>query len=256
MTRFVLLSGLLMFLLFPVLSAGMDMFWSFPVDLPPDEFGNLLIDRISEKNGVKPVSFSHWTHRLRYTCRVCHFELEFNMKVNTSEITEAANKAGMFCGTSKCHDGKAAFGHEEPHCTKCHNGDRGYGKEKYSELSSLPKAEFGNKIDWVSALNRRLIRPVNYLSLKPSGDLRFRKTLSLEAEWANIPPAIFPHKSHIEWLDCNICHPDIFNIQKKTTKHFEMLRILKGEFCGVCHMTVAFPMRDCKRCHPGMRRTD
>jgi hypothetical protein len=29
-----------------------------------------------------------------------------------------------------------------------------------------------------------------------------------------------------------------------------MARILKREFCGVCHLTVAFPMNDCKRCHP------
>jgi hypothetical protein len=28
---------------------------------------------------------------------------------------------------------------------------------------------------------------------------------------------------------------------------------LAGEFCGVCHMTVAFPMNDCKRCHPAMK---
>ena len=28
-----------------------------------------------------------------------------------------------------------------------------------------------------------------------------------------------------------------------------MSRILKREFCGVCHLTVAFPMDDCKRCH-------
>jgi hypothetical protein len=37
--------------------------------------------------------------------------------------------------------------------------------------------------------------------------------------------------------------------KKKTTKHFSMDRILKGEFCGVCHLTVVFPMNDCKRCH-------
>jgi c(7)-type cytochrome triheme protein len=53
----------------------------------------------------------------------------------------------------------------------------------------------------------------------------------------------------VQWLDCNNCHPDNFNIKKKTTKHFSMERILKREFCGVCHLTVAFPMDDCKRCY-------
>ena len=32
-----------------------------------------------------------------------------------------------------------------------------------------------------------------------------------------------------------------------------MSAILNGEFCGVCHLTVAFPMDDCQRCHPGMK---
>ncbi|HWR58447.1 MAG TPA: hypothetical protein VN328_06135, partial [Thermodesulfovibrionales bacterium] len=32
--------------------------------MPPyDEFGNILISRTSEKNKVKPATFSHWSHR-------------------------------------------------------------------------------------------------------------------------------------------------------------------------------------------------
>jgi len=75
----------------------------------------------------------------------------------------------------------------------------------------------------------------------------------LEAEWERVPPAIFSHKNHTAWLTCSNCHPEIFNIQKKTTKHFEMKMNLVGEFCGVCHMTVAFPMSDCRACHPAMK---
>jgi hypothetical protein len=26
-----------------------------------------------------------------------------------------------------------------------------------------------------------------------------------------------------------------------------------GNFCGACHMLVAFPMNDCRRCHPQMQ---
>ena len=49
-------------------------------------------------------------------------------------------------------------------------------------------------------------------------------------------------------------HPRVLqNIQKKATKHFEMKMNLAGEFCGVCHMTVAFPMSDCRACHPAMK---
>jgi c(7)-type cytochrome triheme protein len=243
-----LFCGLLLFI--PAAESGGP--WELPPSVSPDEYGNLLINRTSEKNRVKPALFSHWVHRRKHTCRVCHFELEFNMKVNTTEITEAANRAGKYCGAGGCHDGKAAFGHDSPNCEKCHNGNREYGKKRFSELSIFPKTKFGNRINWVKALKKGMITPLNYLAVKPSEGIGYDKELLLEAEWSGIPPAVFPHKAHIQWLDCNNCHPEIFNIKKKTTKHFSMNRILQGEFCGICHLKVAFPMNDCKRCHPGM----
>jgi c(7)-type cytochrome triheme protein len=102
-------------------------------------------------------------------------------------------------------------------------------------------------------LEEKAISPARFLKVKPPPGISYDKTLELEAEWERVPPAIFPHKKHTAWLDCNNCHPEIFNIQKKTTKHFEMKRNLAGEFCGACHMTVAFPMSDCRRCHPAMK---
>ena len=175
------------------------------------------------------------------------------MKANTTEITEAANREGKYCGASGCHDGKASFGHKQPDCEKCHNGDKSYKIERFLELSRLPATSFGNKIDWVKALNNGLITPVNYLSIKPDADITFKETLVLESDWEETPPAIFPHKPHTWFLDCSNCHPDIFNIKKGGTKHFSMMANLEGEFCGVCHSNVAFPMNDCKRCHPAMR---
>ncbi|MBI5675419.1 MAG: hypothetical protein HZC48_06280 [Nitrospirae bacterium] len=239
-------------LLLPSAQGAENPFWNFPEAPPQEEYGNLLINRTSEKNGVKAATFSHWSHRLKYTCRVCHLELEFNMKVNATEITEEANKDGRYCGASGCHDGKTAFGHDQPNCEKCHNGDRSYGKDKFSNLSSLPKRNFGNGVDWAKALKKGLITPVDYLVTKPSSDISYDKRIKLEAEWNNIPPAFFSHKSHGALLDCSNCHPEIFNIKKKTTKHFSMELNLKGEFCGVCHLSVAFPMNDCKGCHPGI----
>jgi len=245
-----MLSGLLLLTLLTT-PRGSAAFWEFPPGLPPAEHGNLIINRISEKNGVEPVTFSHWMHRMKYTCRVCHFELEFNFQVNSTEITEASNRAGRFCGAAGCHDGKVSFGHtNKEDCVKCHNDDRSYGKDKFAALANLPKSRFGNNIDWAQALDKGLIKPQHYLTIKPRKDVNFQKELVLDSEWQGIPPAIFSHKVHTEWLDCNNCHPDIFNIKKKTTKHFSMNRILKNEFCGVCHLNVAFPMNDCKRCHP------
>ena len=221
-----------------------------PQPLAPDEYGNTLISRTSEKNGVKPATFSHWIHRRKYTCRVCHFELEFNMQHNTTEISERANRAGRFCGA--CHNGKTAFGHEKPHCEKCHNGNRGYGKENFPELANLPQAGFGNKKDWGKAMEKGLIKPMRYLTVKPPDNFSFDKLLTYTPDRNSGPAAVFPHKAHLPWLDCNNCHPDIFKM-KKGAQHFTMDLNRKGRFCGVCHLTVAFPMQSCKECHPSIK---
>lgn len=221
---------------------------------PPAEYGNILIDRTSTKSGEKSVTFSHWSHRIKYTCKVCHTDLEFEMKINSTEITEEKNRNGQYCGTARCHDGKAAFGHTKEHCGKCHNGDIAYGKEKFAKLSNLPSAPFGNKINWSAAAKKKLISPEKTLREKADEPAdTFHKHLKLEAEWNNIPPAVFSHQRHNYWLDCSSCHPDLFNIKKKTTKHFEMMYLLQGKFCGACHLKIAFPLNDCKRCHPDIK---
>jgi c(7)-type cytochrome triheme protein len=222
-----------------------------PPEPPPELYGNLLINRTSGKSGVKPVAFSHWSHRRKYTCRVCHSELEFAFRADATEITEAENQAGKYCGA--CHNGQIAFGHDKANCEKCHNGNLGYGKEKFAVTADLPVTKSGNGIDWVRALEEKRIAPATFLRVKPTADIAYDKTLTLEAEWAFVPPAIFPHRIHTDWLECSNCHPEIFNIRKKSTKHFEMTRILKGEFCGACHLNVAFPISECKRCHPAIK---
>lgn len=233
------------------LEDGHAQYWKFPPPPKPHDYGNLLLNRIAEKSSVQPVTFSHWSHREKYTCRVCHFELSFEMAVNTTVITEEDNRNGLFCGA--CHNNEIAFGHTEQHCAKCHNGDRSYGKEKFQELRKrLPSAKFGNGINWGKALAEGKITPKYSLFREAEKPLEFDKRLTLEAEWPYVPPAYFPHAAHVAVLDCSNCHPDIFNIRKKTTKHFLMEYILAGKFCGVCHLSVAFPMNDCNRCHPAI----
>ncbi|OIP50080.1 MAG: hypothetical protein COX17_05490 [Deltaproteobacteria bacterium CG23_combo_of_CG06-09_8_20_14_all_60_8] len=226
--------------------------WTFPPLPPPEQYGNILINRTSTANGLQPVGFSHLSHRLLYTCRVCHLELGFEMFVNTTEITEGKNLQGHYCGA--CHNGKIAFGHTREHCQKCHSGSTAFGEAAFAKLGRLPRTAFGNRIDWVYAMYEKLIHPQQSLIDKDYKPLDFNKKLSLESRWSGTPPAIFPHEPHNLWLDCSNCHPDIFNIQKKTTEHFEMNYIVQRKFCGVCHLKVAFPLDDCRRCHPGMKK--
>ncbi|RMG02026.1 MAG: hypothetical protein D6726_08380, partial [Nitrospirae bacterium] len=99
MKRWVLLCGGAILLVWVV---SVYAFWDLPKVPPPEEYGNLLLESPSENRGdIKPAVFSHWQHRVKYTCRVCHFELDFYMKANSSGITEEANRNGRFCGA--CH---------------------------------------------------------------------------------------------------------------------------------------------------------
>lgn len=250
MTRRAVAAALLLLVLAPGGASGN---YPFPAPPPPEEYGNILIRRASAAAGVKPVSFSHWVHRQKHTCRVCHFELQFNFEANTTEISEDANRAGMFCGA--CHDGKTLFGHEKPEdCERCHNGDIRRGAGSFGALWRLPAERFGNRIDWNAALEEGLIAPANKLTIEPSGEIGFANTILLEAEWSMVPNATFPHGKHTRWLDCNDCHPNIFNIKRKFTAGLRMGSIIELQYCGICHGTVAFPLTDCKRCHPDLSK--
>ncbi|MEW6220307.1 MAG: c(7)-type cytochrome triheme domain-containing protein [Thermodesulfobacteriota bacterium] len=248
--------GLLAMALLLLASPAKSQYWDFPPLPPPHAFGNLLMDRVASGAGAKPVVFSHWSHRLRYSCRVCHFELDFAFAAGTTEVTEADNRNGLFCGA--CHNGKEVFGHQDPaQCGRCHSGDQGWGQEAFGErTAALPRTRYGNRIDWVRAAKSGKIRPRYSLFNEGEAPMEFVKQLELKAEWLYVPPAFFPHDAHAAWLDCGNCHPDIFNIKKKGTQHFEMKYILEGRFCGVCHIKVAFPLQDCKRCHPAIHMVE
>lgn len=229
--------------------------WKFPPLPEPSQYGNILLNRTSEKNQAQPVFFSHWSHRLHYTCRVCHLELGFEFKTNETVITEKDNVEGRYCGA--CHNGKDAFGHTAENCGRCHTGTVALEKERFDQLARrLPMAPYGNEIGWAKALASAKISPRTTIAPQPPEQppLNFKNRLDLGAGWNYVPPAFFPHDVHIQWLDCANCHPDIFNIKVKTTEHFSMKFILQSQFCGVCHLKVAFPLNDCARCHPGMEK--
>ena len=252
MKRDLLLLLLISAMVFIPERVGASRFWDLPAPAPPHEYGDLLIDRISTSNGVEPVSFSHWSHRAKYTCRVCHWELGFSFKSGGTDITEEDNRNGLFCG--KCHDGKVAFDHSEKNCQRCHTGEKPSNREAFYKLQrNLQKDKFGNRINWSAAIKTKRIKPLYSIFHPEERPLDFKKRLELKAEWPYVPAAFFPHKAHVQWLDCGSCHPDIFKIKKKTTKHFLMKYILEEKFCGVCHMKVAFPMDNCRRCHPDFK---
>jgi c(7)-type cytochrome triheme protein len=82
--------------------------------------GDIKFERAQpEASEMIPVSvFSHWQHRMRFTCNVCHPAL-FPMKSkDVPPITMDEIKAGKACGV--CHNGQGAFASSVNTCVRCH----------------------------------------------------------------------------------------------------------------------------------------
>ena len=228
--------------------------------IPPNgpfwKYGNVTMRLRTKQAGMAPVVFPHWVHRARYTCRVCHLELQFGMRRGDTGMTRSQYTAGRFCGV--CHNGTVAFTVQDgpqKQCHKCHMDNTDHLEAAFEEFAKeMPLAPFGNGIDWAAALNTGLIAPVN--TLKPGGDsVAFPDKLRAPLKLGTSSPrsdVSFSHEEHFAELDCSSCHPDIFNIKKKSTADFTMDTNIFGNFCGVCHMLVSFPMNDCRRCHKSM----
>jgi c(7)-type cytochrome triheme protein len=221
----------------------------------PDEFGRVVMDNLSSKASTPPAVFEHWSHRMRYTCRVCHVDLGFAMQTNATHVTEADNRKGFYCGA--CHNGKIAFGPrvaaagDDPSCERCHLPPSNAVRPDFAKsTASLPRGRFGNGVDWEAAETSGKIRPADTL---PSVTV-VRKPLEIPADYditakiSALPEIVFSHRKHAVWGGCELCHPDIFTVKRGATK-FTMEEIFKGRYCGACHGTVAFPTADCQRCH-------
>lgn len=85
------------------------------------EYADVVINRQAEKNGMRPVIFPHWFHRIRFRCKVCHAELGFRMKAGSNPITMTDIIDGKFCGA--CHNNDIAWSPEN--CDLCHSGKPG-----------------------------------------------------------------------------------------------------------------------------------
>ena len=231
----------------------------------PQEFGRVIIGNHSAKAGVAPAQFNHWLHRAKYTCRLCHVDIGFAMKAGGTDIRAADNMKGMYCGA--CHNDRTQPGGVKPfaacdrpstvapspRCVRCHSAGKDV-KVEYDFVAftrNMPRGRFGNGIDWEKAELDGLVKPVDYLEgvsiRRPP--LAAQKDFALTPKLRAMPDIIFSHAKHTVWNGCELCHPELFvGVSKGATK-YSMVEIFDGKFCGACHVTVAFPLIDCQRCH-------
>ncbi len=230
------------------------------------EYGSVIISPPPGTPSEQPPAvFDHWVHRAKYTCRLCHADIGFDMKRGTTDIRAEDNMRGYMCGT--CHDGKRKYegkiifdscsregtSNEERQCHRCHQKEKDQVKadDFFHFTEKLPKERFGNGIDWEKAENEGYIKPIDFLenvSIKRA-PLAVQKDFALEAKVPGLPNIVFSHKKHTFWNGCEVCHPEVFAGIKKGMTKYSMADINEGKYCGICHISVAFPLQDCQRCH-------
>ena len=154
------------------------------------------------------------------------------------------------------HPAQMTTPRKDPICERCHSLKKNSDKEREFNafIEKMPRKALGNGIDWEAAESSGLIKPLDCLEgisvQRPP--IKAQKDFSIEANVTWMSDVIFSHKKHAFWNGCEVCHPEIFPI-KKGSKRYTMLEIDSGEYCGVCHDKVAFPILDCQRCHTGVK---
>ena len=113
-------------------------------------------------------------------------------------------------------------------------------------LRGLPPAEYGNRVDWVQALETGKIVPKSDIAGEAEPEvLDLDILMPVKASMDHVR---FSHRIHTQWLTCDICHAGLFEMEQGTSE-ISKAKMIAGENCGVCHGRVAFPMEDCQRCH-------
>jgi len=82
------------------------------------EYADVVINEKAEREGMPPVVYPHWFHRIRFQCSVCHVDLGFKTRAGANVITMDKISQGRFCGA--CHNGEIAWSVEN--CDLCHSG--------------------------------------------------------------------------------------------------------------------------------------
>lgn len=220
-----------------------------------------------EREGLNPVVYPHWLHRIWFQCKVCHQDI-FVMKKGGNDISRTHIAEGRQCGV--CHNGKMAFGLNEG-CEKCHNAGRPgieglydmtkidhkkikdvavrlgaeWNQENLPE-GKVPIDRFGY-IKWLELKAKNVFKPISSLNKDFKDEVRDNKIL-FESLSPMVDNVLFDHKIHSTWIQCSTCHPSFF-VDKLGENRIKMTDMASGKYCGHCHGKVSFTFADCLRCH-------
>lgn len=95
------------------------------------EYGDVVMNNYSDIQGIRPVVFPHWFHRIRFACKVCHTDLGFKFKAGGNDINMVKIVDGQYCGA--CHNGSLAW--SVKNCNLCHSGKPGTETQVHESIS-------------------------------------------------------------------------------------------------------------------------
>jgi c(7)-type cytochrome triheme protein len=223
----------------------------------------------TDKEGLAPVLYPHWLHRIFYQCKVCHDDI-FTMKRWVNGISQKEIIQGRQCGV--CHNGKIAFGADsDEQCEMCHIAGKPEARrfhdvtqidhEKIKEAATSVGAEWRPEelpegklpvdrfkfIDWLELERREVFKPVASLDKEFTEEIRDNFIL-FESTTDFVKDVVFSHNVHSTWIKCSTCHPAVFK-EELGGNDIKMADMSKGSSCGHCHGKVSFTFADCLRCH-------
>lgn len=99
------------------------------------EYGDIVLNNFSDKNGIRPVIFPHWFHRMRYACKTCHSDIGFPFRAGGSGVNMLTIINGEYCGA--CHNGQIAWSVEN--CDLCHSALANTPTQVHKSVLRAPK---------------------------------------------------------------------------------------------------------------------
>ena len=241
-------------------------------DAEESMLGNFVMRRHEkemEAQGLAPVIYPHWIHRVYFECKVCH-ESIFKMQRWVNDITKQKIDRGQQCGV--CHNGTIAFDSKaKDNCNRCHlaglsdsdhlhhpeKTEHSHIKQVMNQLGgewnpenlpngNLPLDRF-RFINWMELKNNNVFKPIASLDKDYKEEIRDNLIL-FKSKSDYVENVLFDHKTHSDWIKCSTCHPAIFSDSLGGTD-IKMTEFSKGNYCGRCHGHVSFSFSDCVRCH-------
>jgi len=124
----------------------------------------------------------------------------------------------------------------------------------WTEAAEVLPTDYAGQTDWVLAFETGAVAPSPGFDPETPAQAVF----DFNVQFANAADPTFhvtySHAPHTQWLSCKNCHPAVFSLERGAEPPaITMASIKAGEYCGVCHGTVAFAADEaCARCHDGL----